>query len=270
MIAPKFGRKGSSAFTLIELLVVIAIIAILASLLLPALARAKAQSGGVICTNNERQIALSMLFYSEDRGRFPENWVGQTLPGTTGMQTQTDPNKPGYHFWQDPTGSGIAPGNGIFQVVSWMDTIFPALGNLKIFRCPLVPRPVAQTLPSNGDWPHYGYNAYVGGRYLSVKGHDALPDGYNPQNTIMIADYYMMWADYMNPFDWVSQGAGPANTPARTVRIFRHKDRSQVGFADGHVDFVSRDDTNYWGGTVMGVPYSGDQRRWNPRFVGPY
>ena len=43
-----------------------------------------------------------------------------------------------------------------------------------------------------------------------------------------------------------SQGAGPANTPARSIRIFRHKDRSQVGFAEGRVDFVDHGDTNYW------------------------
>src|ERR1051326_8643872 len=67
-----------SAFTLVELLVVIAVIAILASLLIPALARAKAQGQKAICINNFRQLHLAWHMYIDDsNGHLPYNDLGE-------------------------------------------------------------------------------------------------------------------------------------------------------------------------------------------------
>jgi len=119
----------STRFTLIELLVVIAIIAILASMLLPSLARAKETAQSLSCKSNLKQIGLGFYdWFDENDDYFPQyddrHCVG---PGNNGVIT----NGPNY----------------------WFKKLLPALIDQEVFHCP-----VHQEFRLTTSYVSYGYN----------------------------------------------------------------------------------------------------------------
>jgi prepilin-type N-terminal cleavage/methylation domain-containing protein len=100
-------RKTNSGFTLIELLVVIAIIAILAAILFPVFAQARAKARQTACLSNMRQIGTATMMYVQDYDEvYPPSQVSVPLPA--------------------PAGS----------VISWPTLIYPYVKSEGIFVCP--------------------------------------------------------------------------------------------------------------------------------------
>src|ERR1700722_888908 len=81
MISPKKSRS-KGAFSLVELLVVIGIIALLISILLPALNKARRQANTVKCASNMKMISLAMISYIQDnKGKLPPDLIYSLGPG---------------------------------------------------------------------------------------------------------------------------------------------------------------------------------------------
>ena len=126
-VVPRSRRTG---FTLIELLVVIAIISILASLLLPALASAKAKGKQIACVSNLKQVGLAFTMFADDNGdRYP--MIVATNEGGSsdylGTAATSGAENTWTHFWvmsnelTTPRVLICAADSGRYEATNWVD-----------------------------------------------------------------------------------------------------------------------------------------------------
>ena len=138
-------------FTLIELLVVIAIIALLLSIIVPALRRVKDQARLVVCSNNMHQLVMGVMAYSTDNGGV----LPPTIQGRT-SGVWTVPNRLNYH-----TGGNGLNGGSLGRILG------DYMPLAKIFSCPLASYDSQDLFPDfNGDMVPYQDMYETGGNWL--------------------------------------------------------------------------------------------------------
>jgi prepilin-type N-terminal cleavage/methylation domain-containing protein/prepilin-type processing-associated H-X9-DG protein len=235
ILRAKAGR--TCGFTLIELLVVVAIIAILASLLLPALHKAKESGTGAACVNDQRQMALMFLMYSEDNNNIMIGTVKMPVPQLGSGTFKLDGG--GFWPWTGTAAEANPTMSNILQAIS-MSPLFPYARNVNLFHCP-------------GDL-RYKLHAVgtVGWAFDSYSKPDGLNgEGFGRSMVNPIAKYSAIripsksyvfvedgdprgrcegtWAMFPDP-----DTAGTGSPQSIDDVAIYHNNKSTLGFADGH------------------------------------
>ena len=225
------------AFTLIELLVVIAIIAILASMLLPALSRAKEAGRGAKCKNNMRQITLGMLMYVDDSDEYfpwaggvdrnlPPDWVwgGQPAADTNQKNSWTRPPRTyGHH----------AEAGSVFPYVTGKTVIRPVTGSnpdgysnsFAIYQCP------SAGVQGRALRVNYSMNGRVDGGEAG----DFPPRGLKPSQVPNPSGKFLLMQE--NPKSMHNASVSPGGS-VDDWDLRLHNGGLNNGFMDGHIEFM--------------------------------
>ncbi len=260
----KLHNRVRSAFTLIELLVVIAIIAILAAILFPVFAQARAQARKASCISNLKQIATGEMMYVQDYDEHFTHWQSDNMGWGSSAPWQTK--------------------EGTYPPAMWYYQLYPYTKNTGIYGCPNDARDtstvsggnaaawnyanVTATPTNNGSYflSSYAVSEYLVNNTVRIRntaGQDnqisftklaAIPftsntvmfasgggvlvndwDGCGDANRLVAQQISRTW--YANYNDWP-----PGDTTQAGYNQFKqyaqHGDGSVIAYCDGHVGYL--------------------------------
>jgi prepilin-type N-terminal cleavage/methylation domain-containing protein/prepilin-type processing-associated H-X9-DG protein len=226
----KFESEKTAAFTLIELLVVIAIIAILAGLLLPALAKAKAKAQQTSCINDEKQLELGILMYLDSNN--------ETFPACA-SRSQFGFHADDWIYWR-ATLPAFPPEKSL--VMSYIGGF-----NTNLFRCPADKDDKYRKAANTDGQGTYNFSYSMTSIDID-KGLTSVDNGtfhpfkitsvLNPSQKIMFAEEQTVLAgpDCTDPTaPVIDDGRFAAPGDALTSR---HNKKADVGLVDGHAQAV--------------------------------
>ena len=202
--------RSTKAFTLIELLVVIAIIAILASMLLPALAQAREKARAIKCTGNLKQITLAQFMYKDDHD-------GTYTP-----------------VYDDHINSGVGR-------IIWAEHVYPYVNEMGVFICPSISG--VSTTNTNMQWTRYNMpmrHVFNEGWVSGMRNAETM--FVHPSTTIMLTESNSHWYQKYCPKHSIGTAGPDANGVFRILGDDNsttwpvHNEGCNVAWIDGHVE----------------------------------